>query len=71
MSKDLSGDQAKAIRVALGLSGGQLASEVGAPRKAVYDWERRGTRLVPRMYAMAVLYAQSQLVRVDAHEHGS
>jgi DNA-binding transcriptional regulator YiaG len=51
---DMTGHEARAIRVGMGLSRRVLAEELGINESSIYRWEHRGDREVPRMYMRAL-----------------
>lgn len=50
----MTGDEARAIRVGLGLSARQVAEECGTTESSIYRWEWRRDQAVPRMYERAL-----------------
>lgn len=51
---DMTGDEARAIRIGLGLSARQVAEECGTTESSIYRWEWRRDQSVPRMYERAL-----------------
>jgi transcriptional regulator with XRE-family HTH domain len=56
----MTGDEARALRQGLRLSARELALELGVSAKAIYRWEKREQREVPRMYSYALRYVVNQ-----------
>lgn len=53
---DMTGNEARALRLGLGLSARALAVEIGTNESSIYRWEWRRDREVPRMFAYALQY---------------
>jgi DNA-binding transcriptional regulator YiaG len=54
MAGDMTGNEARALRLGMSLSARALALLVGTNESSIYRWEWRKQREVPRMYALAL-----------------
>jgi DNA-binding transcriptional regulator YiaG len=54
MPGDMTGNEARTLRLGLRLSAAKLGVLIGTTESSIYRWEKRGERAVPRMYAHAL-----------------
>src|SRR5262245_47405855 len=63
LAEDMTGDEARALRMGLGMSAREVAEAVGTTESTVYRFEWRHDHSVPRMYALALKQVLQEMRR--------